>query len=87
MGFKYKKTFELLKKLIIPTAIVLIMLIISKYYIKIEYTRLTALVSVIIHGIIGVIIYAIITYKNKALEEVFGSELINKVLRKLHLKK
>ena len=63
------------------------MLVLSKYYIKIEYTRLTALISVLVHGIIGIIIYALITYKNKALEEVFGSELINKVLRKLHLKK
>ena len=87
MGFKYKKTFELLKKLIIPTLVVLVMLIVSKYFIKIEYTRLTALVSVIIHGIIGVIIYALITYKNKALNEVFGEELINRVMRKLHLKK
>ena len=35
----------------------------------------------------GVVVYGLITYKNGALESVLGTTYLNKMLKKLHLKK
>ena len=85
MKFNYKETFKLLEKLIIPVLFIIIPIALSKHYIKFEYTRITSFISLFIHGIYGVVIYFIITYKNGALKDVFSEELINNILKKLHL--
>ena len=87
MKFNYKSVLNVLKRLIIPVIVVLVLLIISKHYILIKYTRLNSLISILIHGFVGVIIYLLITYKNKALTDVLGEEFVNKLLVKAHLKK
>lgn len=87
INFNFKDTLNLLKNLIIPCVLMIIPILVLKHYIVIEYTRLNSLISVICYGILGVLIYGFITYKNKSLENVLGEETINKVLRKLKLKK
>ncbi len=87
MNFKYTETFKLFVKLLIPIILVIIPIVLSKHYIVFKYTRLTSLLSLFIHGMFGVIVYFFITYKNGALNTVFGEEFINKVLKKLHLSK
>ncbi len=87
MNFNYKNTIITLKKLIIPCIIMIIPIIIAKHFIVVEYTRLNSIISVLAYGIVGVIIYLIITYKNNALRDVFGDALIDKVLTKLKLKR
>ena len=87
MNFNYSKTIESLKNILVPTIIMIIPIIVAKSFIKIEYTRFNSFISLMIYGIIGVVIYLIISYKNKSLENVFGSELIDKVLTKLKLNK
>lgn len=87
MNFKYKNTLNILKKLVFPLIIITFVLIISKHFITFNYTRLTSLASIILNGGISAIIYLVITYKNGSLKEVFGEEFINKILKKLHLKR
>jgi len=87
MKFDYKETINLLKKLILPLLLVFISIFISKYFIVFKLSKLTSFISLLIHGIIGVIIYLFAVYKNGSLQTVFGDEMINNVLVKLHIKK
>lgn len=85
MNFKFDTTLNVLKRLVLPVIVLISLLILSKSFIHIEYTRWMSLASVLIHGIIGVIIYLFITYKNKALTDVLGEEFVNKLFKKLKL--
>ncbi len=87
MHFSYRKTIELIKKLIIPSITIIVMILLSKTFIKFDYTFISSILSLMIHGILGVIIYLIIVYKNKAIDETLGNEFIDKILIKLRLKK
>ena len=87
MHFNYRKTIELIKKLIIPSITIIVMILLSKMFIKFDYTFISSAMSLLIHGILGVIIYLIIVYKNKAIDETLGNEFIDKILIKLRLKK
>ena len=87
MNFNFKKTLGILKDIILPTIIMIIPIIILKHFIVFNLNRWTALLSVIVYGIFGVIIYLILTYKNKSLENVFGKEFLDSIFKKLHLKK
>ena len=87
MNFDYKKTLELLKKILLPLLLILIIVLVGKHFIIIKYTRITSLLSVIIYGITCMLIYLFITYKNKSLESVLGKDFIDSILKKLHLKK
>lgn len=87
MHFSYRKTIELIKKLIIPSITIIVMILLSKVFIKFDYTFISSAISLLIHGILGVIIYLIIVYKNNAIDETLGNEFIDKILIKLRLKK
>lgn len=87
MNFNFKKSFELLKNIIVPIIVMIVPILLLRHFITFEITRVTALISVCIYGIIGVLIYLVITYKNGMLNTVFGEEFINNLFKKLHLKK
>ena len=87
MNFRLNDTRKIIKKIIYPVAIVFIVLFILTHIVTYEYTLLSALLSLFINGIIGLSIYLFLTYKNGALYDVFGKESIDKILRKIKLKK
>lgn len=87
MNFSYNKTINLLKKLVLPSILLILPILLSKTFIKFDYTFISSAISLLIHGILGVIIYLIIVYKNKAIDETLGNEFIDKILIKLRLKK
>ena len=86
MKFTYRPTIDLLKKLILPSLCLIVPLTLSKVFIKFNYTRLTSVISLAIHGMIGVIIYLTITYKNGSINDTIGNTFIDKILSKLHIK-
>lgn len=87
MNFSYDKTINLLKKLVLPSILLILPILLSKTFIKFDYTFISSILSLMIHGLLGVIIYLIIVYKNKAIDETLGNEFIDKILIKLRLKK
>ena len=87
MKFEYTQTINILKKIIFPCICMIIPIIIGKQFINYEITLLNSFVSLGIYGLLGMIIYLLMTYKNNSLQEVLGEDLINNVLKKLHLKK
>ena len=87
MHFSYRKTVNLMKKLIVPSIAIIVPILLSKTFIKFDYTFISSAISLMIHGILGVIIYLTIVYKNNAINETLGNEFIDKILVKLRLKK
>lgn len=87
MKFEYSSIINLIKKMILPYICAIIPVIIGKQLITYELTTLNVLIALSCYGIISVGLYLVITYKNGALEEVFGSDTIDNFMRKLHLKK
>ena len=87
MNFNFRKSIETFKNILIPAIIMIIPIIVLKHFITFDLNRWTALLSVIVYGLLGTFIYLVITYKNKSLENVFGKEFLDNIFRKLHLKK
>lgn len=86
MNFSYKISIETMKKMIVPILCLFIPILLSKIYIKYDYTYLTSFLSLFIHGMYGVIIYLSISYKNGLLIDTLGKDAINNILGKFHIK-
>lgn len=85
-NFKYQEFFNCLIKMIIPVAIIGIISYIVSLFIPVgEYLKTIIYVS--LTGIICIIIYLYLLYKNKALEEIFGENIVQKVKNKFKFKK
>lgn len=84
----YKKTFKTLKKLLIPTLAMIIVVFIFKKIIPINYdSKLSSLVYVCICSIMGAITFILISFKMKLVEEVMGKSMTNKIIKKLTFNK
>lgn len=86
MNFSYKISIETIKKMILPITCLFVPILLSKIFIKYDYSYLTSFVSLFIHGMYGVIIYLVISYKNGLLVDTLGREAINNILNKFHIK-
>lgn len=86
MNFSYKISIETVKKMILPITCLFVPILLSKIFIKYDYSYLTSFVSLFIHGMYGVIIYLVISYKNGLLVDTLGREAINNILNKFHIK-
>jgi len=87
MKFDFKFTLNTLKRLILPIVCLLIPILISGYFINYELSFMSSILSLGIHGILGMLIYILISYKTGLLYDVLGEEFVNGILIKLHLKK
>lgn len=87
-NLNYKETKNLGKKLILPTTIMIIIVIIFKQIIPINYfSKLSTCLYIGIISLVGGITYLFITYKMGLLNKIFGQKTINKIIRKLTLNK
>ncbi len=87
INFDYKKIFSTFRDILPAIICMIIPIAISKMYIKYDYNYLTSVLSLIIHGLIGGVIYLIITYRSGSINNIFGKEFVDKILKKLHLMK
>ena len=87
MNFRLKPTLNTVKKILVPVVIIFIVLFIFNRTIRYEHTLLSSIIALIINGSIGLAIYLIFTYRNGALNDVFGEKAINKVIGKIKPKK
>ncbi len=88
LGLDYRKTYIILKKLILPLLLMTVSLLILNIFVPINSNRIIIMLGiVIIYTLIGGLIFLFTAYKNKTLELVFGEEAVNKILKKLRLKK
>ena len=88
MDFRYKDLLSVILRSLYSVAIMGIAVFVIAYLFKNTFnTRLTVLITSSICGLVGGIIYFIITYKNNLLYDVLGQNYIDRILIKLKLKK
>ena len=83
-NLKYKETLKIFTKIIIPTIIMSLTVLILKLIIPHNLTnKLSCIIYCAIISIIGATIYLYLLYKNKVLDKVFGKNYLNKIIKKL----
>lgn len=84
----YKSSLNTIGKSIISLMIMIVVLLIINLFIPINsFSRVGAIIEIIIFALIGVIVYFISTFKSGVIDEIFGRNLVNKILKKIFKKK
>lgn len=79
----YKENIKSFIKIIVLNLIMLLCLLIARLIIgTFPSTRLYSVLEIMVYGIIGMVVYFFISYKEKIINDVFNDEFINKILRK-----
>ena len=86
LNFKYKGLLKNLQKTIVPLLVMTIIVFLLDYLIGTPLNTLLIVLKLAILGIIGMIIYLVLMYKNKGLQDVFGEDQIISIMKKLKLK-
>ncbi len=85
-SFKYFDIIKSIMKTIIPLVFMTIIVIILNNVLGSPSNKIFIIGKLGIIGIIGMIVYLTLMYKNKGLTEVFGEKQIDSILKKIHLK-
>ena len=84
----YRKTINTLLHLILPVTSMIIVVILLKTIIPLDYSnRIYSILYVLLISLIGAITYLYLTYKDGVLLNVFGHRYIEKIMKKLTIKK
>ncbi len=86
-NFKYSEIFKTIIKTLIPCGLMILSVLLLKpvfNYLNLSvYKKLDAILIVGISSIIGSLVYLFISYKMKIIDEVMGSNYLNKIIKKL----
>ena len=86
-NINYLKSIRTLIKVILCTAIMVVSLSILNIFIpNITASRFWAIVQIIIYGIVGIIVYFIVAYKSKTIDEILGKGFVQNYLIKIRRK-
>lgn len=84
----YKLSLNNIGKSIISVMIMYMVLLIINLFIPIDASsRLGSILEIGVFAIIGVIVYFICTFKSGVIDEIFGKDMVNKILKKIFKKK
>ena len=86
-GFSYKELIPFILKIILATTAMLTILFFIKHLYFNNYSILTAIITIVLHTIVGAIIYLIVINSFKLLEEIFGNDYREKLLKRLKIRK
>ncbi len=88
LNFKYKNIIKTILKTLVPTILMTSILLVLSLFIKIDQTTYLNIILVcILYAFIGGLIYIITSYKMGLLSDVLGNDFVDKILKKLKLKK
>lgn len=84
----YRKTIVLTIKVLLITGVMLGILSIMNLFIPVAVqSRWMAILITILYAGVGAIIYCVLGYRHHVFQEVFGNDILERILRKVHLKK
>ena len=84
----YRKTIVLTIKVLLITGVMLGILSIMNLFIPVVVqSRWMAILITILYAGVGAIIYCALGYRHHVFQEVFGNDILERILRKVHLKK
>ena len=80
----YKETFKIFRQILIPTALMIIVVLGIQYLFPLNnHTKLNSILYGGTLSLIGAAVYISIAYKMRILENIFGKEHLNKIIKKL----
>ncbi len=85
--FKYGQVIKSIGKIVPPLAIMGVVVYLLTLVVPEFNSRMLTAISLCVYGLIGGAVYIFVAYKNKAIGSILGEEAVNKLMRKLHLKK
>lgn len=81
--FHYKEILYTLKNICVPLIVMIIVVLLFKLFIPINYTsRVSCVIYIIIVAIVGAAVYFIISYKMGLIEHIFGNDFLSKIKSK-----
>lgn len=86
-GLKYMSLLNTLLKVIMGLIPMIAVVLILMNVLPFTGGRLIQFILMAVVAVAGAVVYGIVTYKNKAIRDVFGDDFLRKILVKLHLKK
>lgn len=87
LDIKYKETIKKVIRTLLPLSVMIIVIVILREFIPCTSSRILNLIYSFIYAIIGGITYFFISIKTNLLYDILGKDIIDKVLKKLKLKK
>lgn len=76
----YKETFGILGKLIVPLTAMILVVLVVKNIVPVNYdSKLSCIVYIGINAIVGALVYGIIVFKMKIVDKVLGEKMTNKI--------
>lgn len=81
---KYGSTLKMLGRILVPTILMVVVVVLLKVLIKINvYSKLLCILLVALCAILGCVLYFGVSFKMGIIEDIFGKDNVNKVLKKL----
>lgn len=81
---KYGETFKVIGKMLIPTALMMLVVFVLGKIIPVNYaSKLSCVIYVAINAIAGAVVYIVVAFKIGIIEKVLGKTMTNKILKKL----
>lgn len=87
LDIKYKETIKKVIRTLLPLSVMIIVIVILREFMPSTSSRILNLIYSFIYAIVGGITYFFISIKTNLLYDILGKDIINKVLKKLKLKK
>lgn len=86
--FKYHEILSVIKKTIIPLGIMIVVVILLKSIISIDFAnRFLSIIYIAIISVVGALIYFIVSYKIGLMNQVLGDDFMDKIKNKISRKK
>lgn len=82
-NFHYGKTFKIYLKTFIPLLCMAGIVLIMRYFMPVINRRVICMFEAMAYGLVGGITYIFIAYKIGLLEDVFGIDYLNRIIKKL----
>lgn len=81
---KYKETFVMFGKIILPTLVMIGVVLLLKLIIPVNYySKTLSILYVGFLSIVGALVYLFLAYKQGLLTSIFGKDYLNKIMKKL----
>ncbi len=79
----YKKTFKILGKILVPLTLMILVVCLLKFVIPLNVlSKISCVIYISIISIVGAFVFLYVSYKMNILQDIFGIEFLNKIVKK-----
>ncbi len=87
-AIKYQESYKMFSKILIPSLLMMLVVFFVSFVCPLSYdSRISCIFYVFVVSFVGAIVYLYVSYKMKILDNVFGKEYLEKIIRKITFNK